>query len=51
MAAASTLNSISSYGTNEEFPSQTTIDFWIADTQRGLVSVKHRKNVECNMFA
>ncbi|KAJ2959112.1 hypothetical protein NQZ79_g5366 [Umbelopsis isabellina] len=36
MAAASTLNSISSYGTNEEFPSQATIDFWVADTQRGL---------------
>ncbi|CAM0139634.1 unnamed protein product [Umbelopsis sp. WA50703] len=36
MAAASTLNSISSYGTNDEFPSQATIDFWAADTQRGL---------------
>jgi hypothetical protein len=39
MAAASTFNPFSNYVlAGGDLPSQATIDFWVADTQRGLVS-------------
>lgn len=40
MAAASTFSSLSNHSSGGDLPSQATIDFWVADTQRGLVSTK-----------
>lgn len=40
MAAASTFKPFTNYGSGADLPSQATIDFWVADTQRGLVSTK-----------
>ncbi|KAH8556880.1 hypothetical protein BGW37DRAFT_417695 [Umbelopsis sp. PMI_123] len=36
MVAASTFNSLSNHTSSGDLPSQATIDFWVADTQRGL---------------